>query len=78
MNNYKKTPFIPAIQKTSTLVILSAISLVCFIVSINVKTTNDRLIRPKQSMNARIITLRENRLGKGTLLILKMTQTKPG
>ena len=38
MNNYKKQPFIPAIQKTSTLVALSLLSLVCFIVSINVKT----------------------------------------
>ena len=38
MNNYKKTPFIPAIQKTSNLVVLSVLSLFCFIVSINVKT----------------------------------------
>jgi len=38
LNNYKKQPFIPAIQKTSTLVALSLLSLVCFIVSINVKT----------------------------------------
>ena len=38
MNNYKKQPFIPAIQKTSTLVALSLLSLVCFIVSINAKT----------------------------------------
>ena len=38
MNNYKKQPFIPAIQKTSILVALSLLSLVCFIVSINVKT----------------------------------------
>ena len=38
MNNYKKQPFIPAIQKTSTLVTLSLLSMVCFIVSINVKT----------------------------------------
>ena len=38
LNNYKKQPFIPAIQKTSTLVALSFLSLVCFIGSINVKT----------------------------------------
>jgi len=38
LNNYKKQPFIPAIQKTSTLVALSLLSLVCFIVSINAKT----------------------------------------
>ena len=38
MNNYKNTPFIPAIQKTSTLVLLSILSLICFIISINMKT----------------------------------------
>ncbi len=40
MNNYKKQPFIPAIQKTSTLVILSIISLIGFIISINSITVN--------------------------------------
>ena len=38
MNSYKNTPFIPAIQKTSTLVVLSLLSIVCFIITINVKT----------------------------------------
>jgi poly-gamma-glutamate system protein len=38
LNNYKNTPFIPAIQKTSTLVLLSILSLICFIISINMKT----------------------------------------
>ena len=73
MNNYKKTPFIPAIQKTSTLVILSAISLVCFIVSINVKTTNvsgsyDAKMRAAELMQESITLLRDNRLGKGTFV----------
>jgi len=40
LNNYKKQPFIPAIQKTSTLVGLATFSLVCFIISINMKTTD--------------------------------------
>ena len=35
MNNYKKQPFIPAIQKTSTLVVLSIIAVLSLIVSIN-------------------------------------------
>ena len=35
MNNYKQKPFIPAIQKTSTLVILSALALLGFLISIN-------------------------------------------
>ena len=37
MNNYKKKPFIPAIQKTSTLVLLSALSLICFTITVNFK-----------------------------------------
>ena len=35
MNNYKQKPFIPAIQKTSTLVMLSAVALLGFLISIN-------------------------------------------
>ena len=35
MNNYQKKPFIPAIQKTSTLIGLSLLALGCFIISIN-------------------------------------------
>ena len=38
LNNYKKQPFIPAIQRTTTLVALSLLAMVCFIVAINVKT----------------------------------------
>ena len=38
MNNYQKQPFIPAIQKTSTLVGLSFLALGCFILSINFRT----------------------------------------
>ena len=37
MNNYKKKPFIPAIQKTSTLILLSILSLLCFAITINFK-----------------------------------------
>ena len=35
MNNYKQKPFIPAIQKTSTLVVLSVLALIGFLISIN-------------------------------------------
>ncbi len=38
MNNYQKQPFIPAIQKTSTLVGLSFLALGCFVLSINFRT----------------------------------------
>ena len=37
MNNYKKQPFIPAIQKTSTLVFLALLSLICFILAVSMK-----------------------------------------
>jgi poly-gamma-glutamate system protein len=37
LNNYKKQPFIPAIQKTSTLVFLALLSLICFILAISMK-----------------------------------------
>ena len=40
MNNYKKQPFIPAIQKTTTLVALSFLALACFIISMNFKTND--------------------------------------
>jgi len=38
LNNYQKQPFIPAIQKTSTLVGLSFLALGCFILSTNIRT----------------------------------------
>ena len=38
LNNYQKQPFIPAIQKTSTLVGLSFLALGCFTLSINFRT----------------------------------------
>ena len=38
MNNYKKQPFIPAIQKTSTLVALSVIGVFSLVVTINSTT----------------------------------------
>ncbi len=54
MNNYKEQPFIPAIQKTSTLVILCAIALVSFVVSIN-STTID--ISPSYDMKIKAANL---------------------
>ena len=54
MNNYKEQPFIPAIQKTSTLVILSSIALVSFVVSIN-STTID--ISPSYDMKIKAANL---------------------
>ena len=49
MNNYKKQPFIPAIQKTSTLFVLSVLSLLCFIVAFN-----SRIISVSPSYNTKV------------------------
>tara|TARA_B100000579_G_scaffold389726_1_gene363753 strand:+ start:113 stop:1267 length:1155 start_codon:yes stop_codon:yes gene_type:complete len=57
LNNYKKQPFIPAIQKTSTLVILSIISLVGFVISIN-STTID--ISPSYDLKIKAARMMEN------------------
>ena len=54
MNNYKKQPFIPAIQKTSTLLALSIIAMVGFIISLNstkVEVSNSYDIKVKAAMN---------------------------
>ena len=54
MNNYKKNPFIPAIQKTSTLLALSLFALVGFIISLNstkVEVSNSYDIKVKAALN---------------------------
>ena len=68
MNNYKEQPFIPAIQKTSTLVILSAIALVSFVVSIN-STTID--ISPSYDMK-----IKADNLMKESMVQLKNVRSK--
>ena len=73
MNNYKKQPFIPAIQKTSTLVILSAISLVGFIISINSTTIDispsyDLKIKAAILMEKSMSILKEKRMESGVFI----------
>ena len=70
MNNYKEKPFIPAIQKTSTLVILSAIALVSFVVSIN-STTID--ISPSYDMKIKAANLM-----KESMVELKIVRMEAG
>ena len=50
MNNYKKKPFIPAIQKTSTLVLLSLQALLLFIVTMQFK-----IIEKSQSFDQKVV-----------------------
>jgi len=73
LNNYKKQPFIPAIQKTSTLVILSVIALVGFIISINSTTVDispsyDLKIKAARLMEKSMSTLKNNRMESGVFI----------
>ena len=73
MNNYKKQPFIPAIQKTSTLVILSAIALVSFVVSINSTTIDispsyDMKIKAANLMKESMVELKNVRMEAGVFI----------
>ena len=73
MNNYKEQPFIPAIQKTSTLVILSAIALVSFVVSINSTTIDispsyDMKIKADNLMKESMVQLKNVRMEAGVFI----------
>ena len=73
MNNYKEKPFIPAIQKTSTLVILSAIALVSFVVSINSTTIDispsyDMKIKAANLMKESMVELKNVRMEAGVFI----------
>ena len=73
MNNYKEQPFIPAIQKTSTLVILSAIALVSFVVSINSTTIDispsyDMKIKAANLMKESMVELKNLRMEAGVFI----------
>ena len=73
LNNYKKQPFIPAIQKTSTLVILSVIALVGFIISINSTTVDispsyDLKIKAARLMEKSMSALKNNRMESGVFI----------
>jgi len=73
LNNYKEQPFIPAIQKTSTLVILSAIALVSFVVSINSTTIDispsyDMKIKAANLMKESMVELKNMRMEAGVFI----------
>ena len=73
LNNYKKQPFIPAIQKTSTLVILSVIALVGFVISINSTTVDispsyDLKIKAARLMEKSMSALKNNRMESGVFI----------
>ena len=83
MNNYKKQPFIPAIQKTSTLFILSIIALLCFIVAINTRTISvspsyDIKVRAAELMQKAMSTLKNNRMEKSIFVDIENDPNETG
>lgn len=83
MNNYKKHPFIPAIQKTSTLIMLALLALACFIVSINVKTIEvsnsyDEKIKAADLMQRSMSILKEFRMSSGVFVDIENDPNETG
>jgi len=83
LNNYKKQPFIPAIQKTSTLIGLSLIALTCFCISINMKTVDkspsySQKIKAAQLMERSMQLLKELRMEKGVFVDIENDPNETG
>ena len=73
MNNYKEKPFIPAIQKTSTLVVLSVVAVFSFIISINSTTIDispsyDLKIKAANLMRKAMVILKNTRMESGVFI----------
>jgi len=73
LNNYKKQPFIPAIQKTSTLLALSIIAMVGFIISINstkveVSSSHDIKVKAAMNMQESMNILKSSRMISGVFI----------
>ena len=83
MNNYKKQPFIPAIQKTTTLVALSVLSLLCFLIAVNAKTINispsykDK-VEAAQLMKQAMNILKESRMEKSVFIDIENDPNETG
>ena len=83
MNNYKKQPFIPAIQKTTTLVALSVLSLFCFLIAVNAKTINispsykDK-VEAAQLMKQAMNILKESRMEKSVFIDIENDPNETG
>tara|TARA_B100001250_G_scaffold412337_1_gene443270 strand:- start:118 stop:1269 length:1152 start_codon:yes stop_codon:yes gene_type:complete len=83
LNNYKKQPFIPAIQKTSTLVLLSFLSLICFIISINIRTIDvsgsyDQKVKAAELMHKAMEVLKNSRMESGVFIDIENDPNETG
>ena len=83
MNNYKKQPFIPAIQKTSTLVFLSLLSLVCFLIAINTRTIDvsgsyEQKVQAAELMKKGMDVLKGSRMESGVFIDIENDPNETG
>tara|TARA_Y100001978_G_scaffold52449_1_gene47087 strand:- start:674 stop:1837 length:1164 start_codon:yes stop_codon:yes gene_type:complete len=83
LNNYQKQPFIPAIQKTSTLVGLSFLALGCFILSINFRTIDvspsyDDKIEAANLMQKAMSILKKHRMEESVFIDIENDPNETG
>ena len=83
MNNYKKQPFIPAIQKTSTLVLLSLLSMICFIISVNIRTIDvsgsyDAKVNAARLMKNAMEALKDTRMESSVFIDIENDPNETG
>jgi len=83
LNNYKKQPFIPAIQRTTTLVALSLLAMGCFIIAINVKTINvspsyGHKIKAANLMKEAMDVLKDHRMEKSIFIDMENDPNETG
>ena len=83
LNNYKKQPFIPAIQKTSTLVALSTLALICFLIAFNSKTINispsyNDKVEAAELMKKSMMVLKEFRMEKSVFIDIENDPNETG
>ena len=83
MNNYKKKAFIPIIQKTSTLVFLSLLALVCLFISlqnrsIEISPLYDSKIKAASLMKQCLQSLKKSRLENGIFIDIENDPNETG
>ena len=83
MNNYKKKAFIPVIQKTSTLVFLSLLALVCLFISlqnrsIEISPSYDSKIKAANLMKQCLQSLKKSRLENSIFIDIENDPNETG
>ena len=83
LNNYKKKPFIPAIQRTSTLVYLSLLSILCFLIAINYKTVDvspsyDSKVKAASLMKSAMDELKDHRMEQSVFIDIENDPNETG